>query len=337
MDILLISYLFLFLLFIAGLIYGGGLAIRTLARHWFSQQMLLITVPHERQQSVSFNHASGMREYGVTIEILKRLHEQHISCSLEIAVPAIGEELHCYVVVQKRDCERLKQIVTAFIPAAIIQSADNYDLWLDGTEATGRGLASTRDFTVSYIEQVKPYAIPLKPLKNANLSPFWGILRVFSSLKTLGEGAVLQLIVKPAHPAISERISKMINSFSVGRYHTSPLIDSNFTLACQTLPILEKKIGEPMFTVTARILTSSPIAKTNHAVFKNLEKYFEVTETGVCYNALTLREVKNSEKHVAELLHRHFNESQQMILNASEVATLFQFPMSHTAAAKMKQ
>jgi hypothetical protein len=269
--------------------------------------------------------------------ILHQISQLNTFAVFEAAIHAIGEEIHFYALIPQAHAEKLTKIIEKELPGSHITSADDYDLWLDGSTTNSSGMMSSGELEVGYLKPVKPYAIPFALPTNPNTSAFHAVISELGKINAIGEAAVLQWIIKPAPKQLQQDISHLLNTLAGGTYVSSPLIDPKFLLACDTMHILEKKIAEPLFAVNARILVSSLTPKNAEEMLVRIEHTYENASGGVCYNEFKVMRPRSAAKASQHILSRRFDADQQMILNASEIATMFHLPTHATPGAKIKR
>ncbi len=318
------SYIFLLILLLVFVIAVSAAIIHRLSRHFLKHAILAVTFPRGSTRDRVFN---PQQEIEASQELYKRLYEMRIPFALEMAAHGAGEEIHFYIIMPRAYAERAKRQIEILVSDATVTQSGDYDLWTtQGAHTHMRG---------AYINQQRSYPLPLKTLKNANLSPFLPILRVMSGLKIIGEGAAIQWIVQPAQRSYGEKIGSLISRLNVGVYRSSELLDKNFIITPETIQLLEEKISQPLFCVNARVVVTADDPARARELSDALARCF-IGTTGANYNEIGQTKPRDPDLFLSEFFSRSFDAEQQMILSASELATLFRFPTAATPAVKVK-
>jgi hypothetical protein len=335
MTILGSAYLLLGFLFLGAALYVASQVFRHFTKKMHRLTMLLIQVPKKSTDPYTRNENEG--EIEPMRRILHQIAQLNTTVVFEAAIHAIGEEIHFYALIPNIHATKLTQIIESELPGSHITSADDYDLWFDGSTANAAGALNEGELEVGYLKSLKPYAIPFMLPTNPNSSAFHAIINELGKINAIGEAAVLQWVIRPAAKQLQQDISHLLNTLAGGTYVSSPLIDPKFLLACDTMHILEKKIAEPLFAVNARILVSSLTPKNAQEMMERLEHAYVNASGGVCYNEFKMTHPRSAAKASQHILSRRFDADQQVILNASEIATMFHIPTHATPGAKIKR
>ncbi|OGI68236.1 hypothetical protein A2738_02095 [Candidatus Nomurabacteria bacterium RIFCSPHIGHO2_01_FULL_42_15] len=123
-------------------------------------------------------------------------NEREIYFTLEVALSSESDELVIYAGIPNKHLLLFeKQILAFYHHAKIREVADDYNIF----NASGASVGA-------YAHLAERGVMPIKTYDNIEHDPMNTILNVFSKLKTVGEGAAIQLVVAPAG-------DKFINEF----------------------------------------------------------------------------------------------------------------------------
>ena len=124
----------------------------------------------------------------------------------EVAVPHVGEEIHFYIGVPKLSAEvAMKQIQGLWNGASVELVADDFNIF----NANGATAAA-------YVAQKEHYALPVRTYAELGLDSFESIVGAFAKINEIGEGASLQLMVRPASGGYKKEIYHFIEALKRG-------------------------------------------------------------------------------------------------------------------------
>ena len=185
MDILIISYVLLSV-FIAGT--AIFLITKKVYRKYFLETLklraLLVKLPQKFEKD---EEADPLKEINLTGQLLSGLSNLKIPFSLEAAVHYIGEEINFYVCVPKDSIQFMMRQIQGLWNDAHIEEADDYNIF--NHQGISEGV---------YLKQKEVYALPIHTYEEANFDTFLPILSSLSKIQGSGEGAAIQILVKPA-------------------------------------------------------------------------------------------------------------------------------------------
>jgi hypothetical protein len=270
-------------------------------------------------------------EIQLSAELYRRLWELSVPFVLEHAVHGVGEEIHFYVSTPKVYAKKVGRLIETLWPSGYTTATEEYELWLTGSPEQGGHIAA------GYLEQAQPYCVPLKSGLRGHFEPLLGILRHFSALAAVGEGAAVQWVVRRADPRLIKDIGDHLQKFQKGEYHPSRHVHEKFVLTTQTVKLLEEKANSPLFAVNCRIITAAGSGNAER-ILTHLGSHFEAgSTTDEQHNHFRLVTPKQIDKTLDAFLNRRFDPGQEMILTADELATYFHLPGSTTAVPKIKR
>lgn len=154
------------------------------------QEKELIGVMEQLYSSFSGFHARGWQKmlYG----------EPYLA--LELAVHHIGEEIHFYVAVPKVYEAIVEKQILGFYPSADVSKTKDYNIFNPAGEELG-----------SCILLERHEALPFRTYQKLEADPMGEIITAMSKLEEEGEGAAIQILIKPSHREKLKTLASKIN------------------------------------------------------------------------------------------------------------------------------
>lgn len=277
--------------------------------------------------------------------------EPHIA--LELAQPANSEEILFYMAVPKKFRESIEKQVHSYFPEASIENVSDYTIFSPGSYTAAAVLALKNT-----------HAVPIVTYEDMNVDPLNEISNALSKLHDFEEGAVIQLILRPAGTSWRNAGKNIAHKMQQGKrlkeaYGESVLLkifrevfkvlqnkpkkeDDSADESVQLTPEeqelikdIERKSSKVGFRVNIRILASAKTQQRADEVLSHLENSFSQFENADANNFIIKSRTKN--KRVAyDYIFRNFDMESTMILSTEEIASIFHFPISTTETPKIK-
>lgn len=324
MKILIVSYVVLGLLALGLLLALLKSKVTKRRRLKTTLVPLLIVVP---QGIVNPLAKHGPSEIELSIEFYKRLLENKIPFVLEVAVHGVGEEVNFYISVPEKSVYTTAKLIESLWSDGYATTADDYNLWISGSNKVSS----------AYLSQKKPYSIPLRKVKLSENELFQPMLKYLSNLRSVGEGAIFQWIVHPAHPKLVHDVSRLLKKMKFGKYDGSKHVHEDFVLSPDNVKRLEDKIKSPLVAVNARAITVAKTQERSQEILDGLMDILEKIPSSSSHNELRSVSKKKEAEMIDSFLTKEFHETQEMVLNVSELASLFHFPGANTAIPKIRR
>ena len=262
---------------------------------------------------------------------------------LEAAVHHIGEEIYFYAAVPKESMEFVSRQIEGLWKEAKVEQIDDYNIF--NPNGVNQGV---------YLKQKLSYALPIRTYSEANLDTFAPILSGLSKINEVGEGAAIQILVKPAPASTKKTISQMIENLKRGekfedilkggliklkdvkkairpeeKEKTEKIIDE------EAIKTLDSKINKPLLSVNLRVLVSASSQYQADTILESIAGRFSQFSAPL-RNEIKIIKSKNPQSLIYQFSFREFDESQSMVLNTEELASVFHLPASSTAIPKIK-
>ena len=283
---------------------------------------------------------SSMEQFYAGMLSLEQAHKgEPPYFSLELAVPVNAPQLMFYAAVPNTRKDLFeKQLLAIFPNARIAVQPNDYNIFVEGGASYGAH-ATLADKAV----------LPLKDYGDFDYDPLNSLLNAFAKIAHEGEGASLQLLLKPAGAHYVEHYRKVLHALREGQSRSQAFsLPESFVgdLAKEAVNIfaqkktydaaradqtaieaVEKKIQSPVLLANMRLVVSSADAGRASQILSELESSFNQFE-----NTKGNRIVwKHADKGAAKKLfrdfsYRLFSDAAKLPLSLKEVTTMYHFP-----------
>ena len=279
---------------------------------------------------------------------------------LEIAKPSRSEEIFFYLSIPKKFSESVEKQVNAYFPNASLEKVSDYTIFTPGSATAAAVLALK-----------KKHALPVKTYMNMNVDPLNEVTNALSKLVTEDEGAVIQLVMRPAgnewrtlgrsiahkmqqgkrlgdvHSesilgSIGKEVGKGVSEMvmSAGRDAKDQFPEKEKTVQLtpeeqEIVKAIEGKSAKTGFQLNLRLLASAKTQERADEILAHLENAFSQFENPATNSFIIKKRVK-SKKIAFNYIFRNFSEENSVILNTEEIASIFHFPISTTETPKIK-
>ena len=344
-------FLFIIILIVAGVI--AFFAFRRAARNRiidsFRTSLFLVKIPKPSGEEKPGNaeNKDFKLELAHFEQLLAGLSAIKKPFTFEIAVSHIGEEIHFYLSVPKLAGEiATKQIQGLWNGASVALVEDDFTVF----NAHGTSVAA-------YVTQKENYALPVKTYADLGIDSFESILGAFAKINEIGEGAALQLIMRPAPKDAKRKIQGYITALKKGEPlkrvfgHEFPFSFSEVSHVLnpakeeeekkeriideEAAKALQAKIAKPLFLVNVRLVASAGSQFQADDILGGLAagfSHFGAPER----NEFKIVKPRNPKKLIDDFIFRLFAPAQAMVLSAEEIASFYHFPISSTATPRVK-
>lgn len=332
---------------VAGIL-GGILAIVVLRIHRgkmlkesLEYSLFLIKHPRTAKEETDFKTEINHFE-----EFLGNLASLKKPIALEVAVPHIGEEISFYISVPNdfRDVA-LRQIQGIWAGASVEEVKEDFNIF------NSQGVASA-----AYLTQRENFSLPIRTYLEIGADTVASVVGGFTKINEIGEGAALQLILRPASEGSKKIIKSFLESFKKG-FSRKQVFAGGFSSAVKSatesvknedkdkekepkitdeeaVKILQAKISKPLFEVNARILTSASVQAISDSMLDGIAAGFDQLSSAGG-NSFKIVKPKSQNSLIYKFVFRNFDEGQKMILNSEEISSFYHFPISSTQTPRI--
>jgi len=264
---------------------------------------------------------------------------------LEMAVHHIGEETHFYVSVPKNNEDIIEKQIYGLYPNAEVSRVKDYNIFNPTGATAGAYMSYSRDSI-----------LPIRTYQKMETDPIGGILTSMSRLQSEGEGAAMQILLRPSHAdkqkSFASKVSREMQSGyqlkeAMQRAIHPPKAEANegkqeppriVTPADeQVIKAISDKSSKQSFDVNVRLVTSAQSEPRAQQILQDFEGAF-VQFSSPDINSLKSNKLTGRalDKLIYNFSFRLFENNRLMVMSVEEITSLFHLPVSSTAAPRVK-
>lgn len=288
--------------------------------------------------------------YAGIVESPKSAKKNHFT--LEIAVESHLEHatVYCAVPTERKELFE-KQLLSLFPQAHIAETHNDYNIFSE----SGASAISVATYATSPAYSLKTYDLFDHDPLNVTLSSF-------AKLSPQGEGAALQVLVRPAALPYTDKFKGALQKIQKG---TKPkeALDISWSLGDDITKGLKKailgsnkkkketdgqpqiddiaveeiknKLSHPIVEVSVRLIASAATKERAEAIIDDLESSFNQFESPKGNSLVFKRAKGSSEKSlVRDFTYRTFSTGSVLPMNLRELATIFHLPTTGNDASR---
>ncbi len=296
-----------------------------------------------------YSSLSGLKDWGS----LKSLGNPYFI--FEIAVHRIGEEICFYFACPKDSSQLLEKQISAFWPKAQVQFTEDYNIF----NPDGVSLGSEAVLT-------KTSLLPLKNYQELKMDPLSSLTSVLTKLEKEGEGAAIQIILRPSKKTLKNKALKVADLAQKGvkletaiakaqKGFIGEMADEamaspakkdqeNRNISQRQNPMqdeiisnISKKGSSLLFDVNLRVLSSAKNEAKAEIILEQLKSAFLQFNSPIL-NSLKFKNLsgRSLKKLFYKFSFRIFSEKETMLLSTGELAGIFHFPQGGLATPNIK-
>ncbi|MFA7201894.1 MAG: DUF87 domain-containing protein [Candidatus Paceibacterota bacterium] len=310
-------------------------------RKSLATKLLLVRIP----QISADKQTTYKEEINFTEQLFSILAGNTEGTTLEAAVHHVGEEIYFYISTHEKLVPFLSRQIEGVFKDAHVEEVVEYNIFQPQGYTAG-----------AYLVQDEHYALPVRTYIEAEGDTFSPIIGAFSRINELGEGAAIQVCIRPAEGSHKKNIKTIIENLKKGIPFKELSSQKFLELkdfkevfssgekdgAVENQPVdesmvhaLEKKISKPLIEVNLRYIVSTTNQSNTDAIFAGITGSFSQFEAPL-RNKFKIVSAKNIKKFAYQFIFREFDEGQSMILNSEELASIFHLPTSTMLSPKIK-
>ncbi len=279
--------------------------------------------------------------------------------TLEVALSNKSDQVVVYAAIPNKYISLFeKQVLAFYHDAKVSEVSDDFNIFND----TGGSAGAYASFTERAV-------LPIKTYDNIEHDPMNTILNVFSKLKTVGEGAAIQLTIAPAGNKFIDQFHFILDDVKDGSSvkHAADnfyKFKSAFKKEVKGFFFNEKKkeeksekymkgrrsvdegaaekIGNKLkssiMKANIRIITSGETKERAEAILKEIESSFNQF-TEAASNSFVFEQASGSDlkKLFHDFSYRAFSEDKVLPMNLKELASVFHFPVGIGSQPQLKE
>ena len=269
--------------------------------------------------------------------------------ALELAVHHIGEEIHFYVAVPKSYEQIFEKQAHGIFPTAEIERVKDYNIF----NPQGVNMAA-------YLKLKETPILPIKTYQRLEADPLGAIANSLSQLEREGEGAAIQILIRPSHhdevrftaqkvakemqsgfdfKRAMERVRKPLTKEQEAKEAEKPQPPRVVTPSEEEIvKAIQSKAARPLFDANIRMVVSALNQPRAEQILHNISEQF-VQFTAPEMNRLEVGKVTKGrflQRMLFDYSFRLFSNSQTLVMSSEEIASFYHFPLPTTAVPKVK-
>lgn len=352
------------ILFVAAFVVIGGVRSKGRLQRALNMTLFLVQVPkeHPKTQDTTQQKQLEKEQIAVGEQLLASFANIHAKgwnkffygepyLALEMAVHHIGEETHLYLAVPKTIADIVEKQIHSYYPTADVARVKDYNIFNpDGAVAGG------------FVSYENSPVLPFRTYQKLESDPLGAILTALSKLEAEGEGAAVQILIRPTHARKTKELGiKVAREMQAGYPYEEALDRAKHPpkkkheeeyrkdlsqrerpkvvtpTEDEIIKAIAAKSGKQNFDVNLRFLTSAGSEPLAEQILKELEgSLVQFAGPGVNKLRAHVMTGRALQKLIYNFSFRLFNEREKLVLSTEEVNSLYHFPIATTAAPKVK-
>lgn len=358
--LLLVLFAILVVIAIAALVLVGGMRMRGQVERALNMTLFLIRVPREPANSQGGGQRPEKELLAIGEQLLASFSNIHSKgwnkfiygepyVALEMAVHHIGEETYFYIAVPKSNEDIIEKQIYGYYPTAEVNKTKDYNIFNPQGASAG-----------AYLSYAADAILPIKTYAKLESDPMGGILTAMSKLQSEGEGASMQLLIRPGHASSQKTLATKVAREMQSGYQFSeakqralhppkpkapdpnkppePEKPRVVTPADdEIIKAISGKASKQSFDINIRLLTSADSQIRADQILQDFQGSF-VQFSAPDLNSLKVNKLtgKALNKLIYQYSFRLFNNSQRLVMSVEEINSLFHLPIATTAAPRVK-
>ncbi len=344
----------LVIMIITAFILLGAMRTRGSIARSIGMSLFLITLPRDVPSGTG--QPKSERE---TIAVMEQLYSSFVNLhatgwnkflygepyiAIEMAVHHIGEEINFYMSVPRSYEQIFEKQVHGFFPNAQVEKTKDYNIFNPQGVSAG-----------AYFKLKQSPVLPFRTYQKLEADPLSELATSLSKLEKEGEGAAIQLLIRPAHQSgfrdLAQKVTsemqkglpfskamslaKSGNKKQIKPGEDQPQIMSSFEE--DAIKAIQTKAGKPLFDTNIRIIVSANDQTRADQILNDLAGAF-VQFSSPDTNSLNAVKVQSRALNglLFKFSFRLFEDFQTNVLSTDEITSLFHFPLATTLAPRIK-
>jgi len=323
----------------------------------FGLQLFLISIPESQKTGENLTEAlknfiSEMEKFisglsGLKAGNFRKAFWGAPAFTFEIAAHNTGNEIFFYVSFPRKLANLLQNQLHGAFPDAKIEAVHDYNIF----NPVGASIAAS-------VTLEENSHLPIKTYQKFSGDPLETITSAFSKLHEYGEGAALQIVLRPRPGGTKKEAHQLIEKLKEGKTRKD-LFDrkGNFEIAGdifkkpkqkkpeaaakphdeEAVKMLEEKSSKMIFDANIRILSSAATSEDAERILNELEAIFlQYANPGG--NSFKVKELSGwaLKSAIENFSFRIFDDKYAIPLSVEEVASVYHFPFSKKAAPQVR-
>ncbi|MDQ5958061.1 MAG: hypothetical protein QG665_408 [Patescibacteria group bacterium] len=305
-------------------------------------QILLVKIPERTEK----DQKEFLHDINLSEQFISSLSSIGTPVVLEMAVHNTGTDIYFYVAVPRSQTEFVSRQIQGFFPGAQVDEVHDYTIF-----------SHEHGVRAGYLSFTAPDFIPLRTYRESEVDSFAPIVSTLSRLREQGDGASVQILLKPAGAGFKKRVTGIISKLKKGEtlknilksdstlrefiniIEDKPKKDADPTKIKEvdedTVNALETKISKPLFDVNVRIIAAGDSDNEAGDILLSIAGSFSQFASPR-RNSLRLVSPRKISAIIHEYIFRQFSKKETIVLNTEEIASIFHFPTVTTNIPRIK-
>lgn len=338
------------LLILGASCFVGYVLVRMVNSHKYNSlnlKLIEIILPQDKEKGD--DKQSQKERFKEKINLSEQLFNALLSLkqpfTFEASVHHAGEEIHLYASVPFERVEFVIQQIQGLFPNSKVEMVEDYNIFSPHGGSTG-----------GYLALSKSFFLPIRTYVESEVDTFAPILSTMTKLRDVGEGAAIQVLVRPAPKKFANNVMYAIERLKKG-VKLKDVLKTSIISAKDFVPnmpgekkrkeeepkivddsavkTLQSKIEKPLFSVNMRLLASGESDSRAEDILLSIGGSYSQFQAPL-RNSVEIVKPRNLRKLFYKFSFRDFDENQVMVLNSEELASLFHLPAFSTDVPKMK-
>jgi len=312
----------------------GVFLIRTFSRpHLLSLRLRLLEITLPRKEG---REGDAMRaDIGLSEQLFSTLSSLGQPFVFEMAVHHIGENIHFYLAVPRTSVAFTMEQIHGLFPDAHVVEVDDYTV----INPHGEIRAARLMLAESYLKPIRSYV-------EAQVDTLGPIVSTLSRLESVGDGAAIQIIVRPADGAVKKHMNNALASLKKG-YKFSDLLRTDFfsisdvagvlqgsskqenpaevVVDEQAVHMIQGKMSHPLFSVIVRMVTSSTTADRAEDLLASIGGSF-AQFSSPDRNSFVVVKPRTERALISDYAFREWRSNESFVLSGEELASIVHLP-----------
>lgn len=296
--------------------------------HSLELKTLLIKLPKNEEEESNF-----LEEINLSEQLFGALASIKEPFVFESAVHHVGGQIYFYLSVPAQSADFAEKQIQGLFPEAQIERAVEYTVFSQNGASE-----------VGYLKLEKNEALPIRTYKESQVDTFAPIISTLSKLQESGDGAAVQVVVKPVTEKkrqhllevkrrlrAGESFGRAVRSSSIWREFFDTLFASNKSenknenIDDDMVEAVQAKLSKNLFSVNVRLVTSSTNDSKAEDIFSSIAGSFQQFSSPL-RNGFKVVKPKKYKNEIFNYVYLEFDKKRSFVLNAEEVASIFHLP-----------
>ena len=273
------------------------------------------------------------------------------SIIFELAVPHVGENISFYVSTQAKFVSDIEKQIYSYFPKSHVTLVEDYTIFNPTGASEIASLALDKDAMLPILTYRELKTDPLKEITNA-----------LSSLREVGEGAALQILVRPAESRLKKKGLALAKKVRGGKSLSEAMKELNKGMGSRFLgavappagkkekeearpqsgekgaaEALEGKASKAQLEVNIRLVASAKDQNRAEEILRQIENAFAQFAHPLWNKFEVMKpKPKNARRLFFDFSYRIFSEREKIVLSVEELAGLYHFPNTNLETPRIK-